>query len=156
MEQTFEHMATLPATRVSRRQSSASRSARDATRFDRRLGHILDHATRLSASKDEGASMRDLLASWACRSPGFIITSIQERVLFLIKRHLHHHSRKPQSPASQGHGPEQRIRIFIKSSQYFVSDQQGLKVLSHEDESLKNGLAGIAASSGKYYLIAFG
>ncbi len=54
--------------------------------------------------------------------------------------------------------PEQRIRIFILNHlEYFVSNQHGLKVLSHEDESLKNGLSSeIAAIKREYYRICLG
>ena len=54
--------------------------------------------------------------------------------------------------------PEERIRIFILNHlEYFVSNQQGLKVLSHEDDSLENGLrAEIAGIKREYYRICLG
>ncbi len=54
--------------------------------------------------------------------------------------------------------PEQKIRIFILNHlQYFVSNQQGLKVLAHEDEALKNGMSSeIAAIKREYYRICLG
>jgi len=54
--------------------------------------------------------------------------------------------------------PEQRIRVFILNHvEYFVSNQPGLKVLSHEDESLKNDLGSeIVAIKREYYRICLG
>jgi hypothetical protein len=51
--------------------------------------------------------------------------------------------------------PEERIRIFILNHlEYFVSNQPGLKVLSHEDESLKNGWSSeIKGIKREYYRI---
>ena len=54
--------------------------------------------------------------------------------------------------------PEQRIRIFILNHlEYFLANQEGMKVLSHEDEALKNGLGSeIAAIKREYYRICVG
>lgn len=54
--------------------------------------------------------------------------------------------------------PEQRIRVFIGNHlEYFVGHQSGLKVLSHEDEALKNGFASeLAAIKRQYYRICVG
>jgi TetR/AcrR family transcriptional regulator, cholesterol catabolism regulator len=161
MERTFERMATLPATRVSRRQSSASRSARDAaTRFDRRLGHILDHATEVFCLKGyEGASMRDLSRATGMSLAGlYHYFESKERLLFLIQKHTFTTILENlKARLDKVTDTEQRIRIFIQNHlEYFVSNQQGLKVLSHEDESLKNGLsAEIAAIKREYYRICF-
>ena len=54
--------------------------------------------------------------------------------------------------------PEQRIRIFILNHlEYFVANQSALKVLSHEDEALRNGFGSeLAAIKRQYYRICLG
>jgi hypothetical protein len=49
--------------------------------------------------------------------------------------------------------PEQRIRIFILNHlEYFLANQKAMKVLSHEDDVLKNGLgAEIAGIKREYF-----
>jgi AcrR family transcriptional regulator len=83
----------------------------------------------------------------------------KERLLFLIQKHtftaiLERLKTRLENVAD----PEQRIRIFILNHlDYFVSNQQGLKVLSHEDESLKNSLGSeIAGIKREYYRICLG
>ena len=157
-------MATLPSTSMSRRKSRPSRAPSRssqraaATRFDRRLGHILDHATEVFCLKGyEGASMRDLSRATGMSLAGlYHYFESKERLLFLVQKHTFT-TILDNLKARLEHvtDPEQRIRIFIENHlEYFVSNQQGLKVLSHEDESLKNGLsAEIAGIKREYYRI---
>jgi len=51
--------------------------------------------------------------------------------------------------------PAERIRSFIFNHlEYFLANQKAMKVLSHEDEVLKNGFGGeIAAIKREYYRI---
>src|SRR3979411_2911103 len=81
-------MASLSATRVSRRPRKTSSHA-SATRFDRRLGHILDHATEVFCEKGyEGASMRDLSRATGMSLAGlYYYFESKERLLFLIQKH---------------------------------------------------------------------
>jgi AcrR family transcriptional regulator len=153
-------MATLPATRAIRRPR-VSPSVASATRFDRRLGQILDHATEVFCEKGyEGASMRDL-----SRASGMSLAGLyhyfqsKERLLFLVQKNTFTTILETlKSRLENVTDPERRIRIFILNHlEYFVSNQQGLKVLSHEDESLKNGLSSeIAAIKREYYRICLG
>jgi len=131
------------------------------TRFDRRLDHILDHATEVFCLKGyEGASMRDLSRATGMSLAGlYYYFESKERLLFLIQKHtftaiLERLKARLEDVAD----PEQRIRIFILNHlDYFVSNQQGLKVLSHEDESLKNSLGSeIAGIKREYYRICLG
>ena len=157
-------MGTLPTTRVSRRQSKipgTTSSRAPVTRFDRRLDHILDHATEVFCLKGyEGASMRDLSRATGMSLAGlYYYFESKERLLFLIQKHtftaiLERLKARLENVAD----PEQRIRIFILNHlDYFVSNQQGLKVLSHEDESLKNSLGSeIAGIKREYYRICLG
>jgi TetR/AcrR family transcriptional regulator, cholesterol catabolism regulator len=150
-------MASLPATRVSRRPNRTS-GHEPVTRFDRRLGHILDHATEVFCEKGyEGASMRDLSRATGMSLAGlYYYFESKERLLFLIQKHTFTTIlEKLKALLENVTDPEQRIRLFILNHlQYFVSNQQGLKVLSHEDESLKNGLSSeIAGIKREYYRI---
>src|SRR6267143_5565946 len=81
-------MASLPATRASRRPSRTSSRA-SATRFDRRLGQILDHATEVFCEKGyEGASMRDLSRATGMSLAGlYHYFQSKERLLYLIQKH---------------------------------------------------------------------
>jgi AcrR family transcriptional regulator len=157
-------MATLPATRTlrrSRRVSSRTSSGEPANRFDRRLGEILDHATEVFYLKGyEGASMRDLSRATGMSLAGlYHYFQSKERLLFLIQKHTFTTIVETLKVRLEGvTDPEQRIRTFIKNHlEYFVSNQRGLKVLSHEDESLKNGLGSeIAGIKREYYRICLG
>jgi AcrR family transcriptional regulator len=151
-------MGTLPGTRASRRHSSPAPSA---TRFDRRLGLILDHATEVFCRKGyEGASMRDLSRATGMSLAGlYYYFESKERLLFLIQKHTFTTIlEKLKARLDNVTDPEDRIRVFILNHlEYFVSNQQGLKVLSHEDESLKNGLSSeIASTKREYYRICLG
>src|SRR5216684_8613110 len=136
------------------------RAASDA-RFHRRLGQILDHATEVFCEKGyEGASMRDLSRATGMSLAGlYHYFQSKERLLYLIQKHAFTTIlEKLKGRLENVTDPEQRIRIFILNHlEYFVSNQQGLKVLSHEDESLKNGLsAEIAGIKREYYHICLG
>jgi AcrR family transcriptional regulator len=157
-------MPTLPATRASRRQNripSPAAGRAPVTRFDRRLGQILDHATEVFCLKGyEGASMRDLSRATGMSLAGlYYYFESKERLLFLIQKHTFTTIlEKLKARLENVTDPEQRIRIFILNHlQYFVSNQQGLKVLSHEDESLKDGPGlEIAGIKREYYRICLG
>jgi AcrR family transcriptional regulator len=153
-------MATLPSIRARRRPRAAVNRVQ-ANRFDERLNTILDHATEVFCDKGyEGASMRDL-----SRASGMSLAGLyhyfesKERLLFLIQKHTFATIlEKLKTRLATEADPELRIRIFILNHlEYFVSNQQGLKVLAHEDESLKNGFSSeIAAIKREYYRICFG
>ena len=83
----------------------------------------------------------------------------KERLLYLIQKHTFTTIlEKLKSRLDESTEPEQRIRIFILNHlEYFLVNQQGMKVLSHEDEALKNGLGSeIAAIKREYYRICLG
>jgi AcrR family transcriptional regulator len=152
-------MSASPATRIARRKRTVTAPA--ASRFDRRLGQILDHATEVFCIKGyEGASMRDLSRASGMSLAGlYYYFESKERLLFLIQKHTFTTILENLKACLKNvSDPEQRIRIFILNHlQYFVSNQQGLKVLSHEDESLKNGLSSeIASIKREYYRICVG
>jgi AcrR family transcriptional regulator len=153
-------MASPSSFRISPRASKTITPVA-ASRFDRRLGHILEHATEVFCEKGyEGASMRDLSRATEMSLAGlYYYFESKERLLFLIQKHtfttiLEKLKVRLETVAD----PEQRIRIFIVNHlEYFANNRQGLKVLSHEDESLKNGLSSeIAAIKREYYRICLG
>jgi TetR/AcrR family transcriptional regulator, cholesterol catabolism regulator len=154
-------MTTLPATRASRRPGGMpgrTPGREPLTRFDRRLSLILDHATEVFCLKGyEGASMRDLSRASGMSLAGlYYYFESKERLLFLIQKHTFTTIlEKLKARLEPVTDPEERIRIFILNHlEYFVSNQPGLKVLSHEDESLKNGWSSeIKGIKREYYRI---
>jgi TetR/AcrR family transcriptional regulator, cholesterol catabolism regulator len=155
-------MASSPATRIVRQRGRRS-FVRDqsATRFDRRLDQIVAHATAVFCEKGyEGASMRDLSRATGMSLAGlYHYFESKERLLFLIQKHTFSTILgNLKEKLAHVENPEDKLRIFVRNHlEYFVSNQQGLKVLSHEDESLKNGFSGeIRAIKREYYKICLG
>jgi AcrR family transcriptional regulator len=132
-----------------------------ASRFDRRLAEILTHATDVFCEKGyEGASMRDLSRASGMSLAGlYYYFESKERLLFLIQRHTF--STIVQRLKGRLEGVidhEERIRIFILNHlEYFLANQQAMKVLSHEADVLKNGFGSeVAAIKREYYRICVG
>jgi TetR/AcrR family transcriptional regulator, cholesterol catabolism regulator len=145
------------AIRVSRRQRTAS----PATRYDRRLAEILAHATDVFCKKGyEGASMRDLSRASGMSLAGlYYYFESKERLLFLIQKHTFSTIVERLKKRLEGvSDPEARIRTFVLNHlEYFLANQQAMKVLSHEAEVLKNGFASeVAAIKREYYRICVG
>ena len=141
-------------TRISQRH----RSVPPAARFDRRLAEILAHATDVFCKKGyEGASMRDLSRASGMSLAGlYYYFESKERLLFLIQKHTFSTIVQRLKKRLDGvSDPEARIRIFILNHlEYFLANQQAMKVLSHEAEVLKNGFAAeVAAIKREYYRI---
>src|SRR5882762_3718196 len=153
----------MPRSAISRAPGRPRRSASPVSdaRFHRRLGEVLSHATEVFCEKGyEGASMRDL-----SRASGMSLAGLyhyfgsKERLLYLIQKHTFTTILKQLTTRlDESAEPEQRIRIFILNHlEYFLVNQQGMKVLSHEDEALKNGLGSeIATIKREYYRICLG
>jgi len=104
--------------------------------------------------------MRDLSRATGMSLAGlYHYCESKERLLFLVQKHTFTTILdKLKLRLAAVTDPEQRIRIFVLNHlEYFVSNQQGLKVLSHEDESLKNGLGSeLAGIKREYYRICLG
>jgi len=117
--------------------------ARSETRFDRRLSEILRHATDVFDEKGyQGASMRDLSRASGMSLAGlYYYFESKEKLLYLIQRHTFTTIVERLRRRLDGVlDPEARIRIFILNHlEYFLDNQKAMKVLSHEDEVLKNG-----------------
>ncbi len=140
-----------------RRRGPAS-GPRLETRFDRRLARILVHATHVFHDKGyAAASMRDLSrASGVSLSGLYYYFESKEELLYLIQKHtfttiVDRLRRRLEEVAD----PVERIRMFILNHlEYFLANQKAMKVLSHEDDVLKNGFgAEIAAIKREYYRI---
>ena len=131
------------------------------TRFDRRLAEILDYATEVFAEKGyDGASMRDLSRLSGISLAGlYYYFESKEKLLYLIQRHTFTTILDRLKSRLDGVAdPEQRIRVFISNHlEYFLANQKAMKVLSHEDEVLKNGFgAEIAGIKREYVRICVG
>jgi TetR/AcrR family transcriptional regulator, cholesterol catabolism regulator len=156
-------MATAsPPTRVSaRRRFRTARALLPATRFDRRLKEILAHATDVFCEKGyEGASMRDLSRASGMSLAGlYYYFESKERLLFLIQKHTFSTIVARLKSRLEGvDDAEQRVRLFILNHlEYFLANQQAMKVLSHEADALKNAFASeVAAIKREYYRICVG
>jgi TetR/AcrR family transcriptional regulator, cholesterol catabolism regulator len=140
-----------------RRRGSAS-GPRLETRFDRRLAGILVHATNVFCDKGyAAASMRDLSrASGVSLSGLYYYFESKEELLYLIQKHTFSTIvDRLRQRLDEVADPADRIRMFILNHlEYFLANQKAMKVLSHEDDVLKNGCgAEIAALKREYYRI---
>ncbi|HEV7519571.1 MAG TPA: TetR/AcrR family transcriptional regulator [Candidatus Angelobacter sp.] len=128
------------------------------SRFDRRLSKLLHHAAHIFCEKGyEGASMRDL-----SRAAGMSLAGLyhyfdsKEDLLYLIQKHTFRTIiERLQKRLKDAKGAEQRVRVFIENHlEYFLANKEAMKVLTHEDETLKNGRgAEIRAIKREYYKI---
>src|SRR5467141_239670 len=126
-----------PGNRARRRTSATD------SRFHRRLSEILAHATEVFDEKGyEGASMRDLSRVSGMSLAGlYYYFESKEKLLYLIQRHTFTTILERLQPRMEAvSDPEARIRAFVLNHlEYFLANQKAMKVLSHEDEVLKNG-----------------
>ena len=124
----------------------------------RQLNKILEHATEVFCDKGyEGASMRDIARATGMSLAGmYHYLGSKERLLYLIQKHsfstILGRLRERLEGASD---PEQAIRAFILNHlEYFLEHQQGMKVLSHEDEALEGDYGReVAEIKREYYRI---
>src|SRR5215475_15910798 len=150
-------MAVVPTARSGKRASvRRTRPARPQSRFDQRLGQILGHATDVFDEKGyEGASMRDLSRTTGMSLAGlYYYFESKEKLLYLIQRHAFATILERLRERLEGvNDPEARIRVFIGNHlEYFLANQKAMKVLSHEDEVLKNGYGAEIAGIKREYV----
>jgi AcrR family transcriptional regulator len=131
------------------------------TRFDQRLAEILVHATDVFYQKGyEGASMRDLSRTSGVSLSGlYYYFESKEKLLYLIQKHTFSTIvERLRERLKDVANPEMRVRVFILNHlEYFLANQKAMKVLSHEDDVLKNGYGSeIAAIKREYYRICVG
>jgi len=131
------------------------------SRYARRLEEILAHATEVFNDKGyEGASMRDLSRATGMSLAGlYYYFESKEKLLYLIQKHTFETIiARLRERLSAARDPEQRIRIFIQNHlEYFLANQKGMKVLTHEDEALKDKYAEeVRALKREYYRVCLG
>lgn len=131
------------------------------SRHARRLEEILGHATDVFYDKGyEGASMRDLSRATGMSLAGlYYYFESKEKLLYLIQKHTFSTIvERLRERLNASTDPEQRIRIFIQNHlEYFLANQKGMKVLTHEDEVLKDKYAEeVRALKREYYRVCFG
>ncbi len=148
--------ASVRKSRTGRRANAKSPDSR----YESQMERLLDHAASIFCDKGyEGASMRDLSRACGMSLAGlYHYFSSKEELLYLIQKHAFRtiiNQVKERLTASND--PEQRVRIFIESHlEYFLANKEAMKVLTHEDETLKNGRgAEIRAIKREYYRICF-
>lgn len=125
------------------------------TRFERQLNKILEHATDVFYERGyEGASMRDLSRATGMSLAGlYYYFESKEKLLYLIQKHTFTTiTEQLRERLKDQEDAEARVRIFILNHlEYFLANQKAMKVLSHEDDVLKNGFgAEIAAIKREY------
>ena len=143
---------------LGRKGRSANADEAADSRFDRRLSKLLHHAAHIFCEKGyEGASMRDL-----SRAAGMSLAGLyhyfesKEDLLYLIQKHTFKTIiAQLQERLKESSDAEERVRIFIENHlEYFLANKEAMKVLTHEDETLKNGRgAEIRAIKREYYKI---
>ena len=141
-----------------RRRGVPAAGPRLETRFDRRLAKILVHATTVFYEKGyAAASMRDLSrASGVSLSGLYYYFESKEELLYLIQKDTFSTIvSRLRERLEEVNDPGGQIRCFIQNHlEYFLANQKAMKVLSHEDDVLKNGWgAEIAAIKREYYRI---
>jgi TetR/AcrR family transcriptional regulator, cholesterol catabolism regulator len=143
---------------LSTRRRGADAGPRLETRFDRRLAKILVHATNVFYERGyAAASMRDLSrASGVSLSGLYYYFKSKEELLYLIQKDTFTTIvTRLRERLDEVSDPAERIRCFILNHlEYFLANQKAMKVLSHEDEVLRNGFGSeIAAIKREYYRI---
>ncbi|HEY1272553.1 MAG TPA: TetR/AcrR family transcriptional regulator [Terriglobales bacterium] len=135
---------------------ATSRHRQAESRYDRQLAKILEHATAVFyESGYEGASMRDLSRTSGMSLAGlYYYFESKEKLLYLIQKHYFTTvMQRLHRRLEDATDPEGRLRIFILNHlEYFLAYPKAMKVLSHEDDTLKNQLgAEIASIKREYY-----
>ncbi len=104
--------------------------------------------------------MRDLSRATGMSLAGlYYYFQSKERLLYLIQKHTFSTIVQClKSKLENVSDPEDRIRVFILNHlEYFLANQPAMKVLTHEDDALKNGFGSeIAAIKREYYRICVG
>lgn len=84
----------------------------------------------------------------------------KDELLYLIQKHTFEtiiENLRDKLAAALSRDPEERVRVFVENHlEYFLSNKEAMKVLTHEDETLKNGRgAEVRAIKREYYRICF-
>jgi AcrR family transcriptional regulator len=82
----------------------------------------------------------------------------KEELLYLIQKHAFQTIiENAREKLKQSSDPEERLRLFVENHlEYFLANKEAMKVLTHEDETLKNGRGSqVRAIKREYYRICF-
>src|SRR5215475_10619724 len=147
-----------PAPPASGRKPRHADRTRIVGDFDRRLAAVLEHAARIFCEKGyEGASMRDLSRATGMSLAGlYHYFASKEELLYLIQKHTFRTIiENVRARLESSNDPAERIRIFIENHlEYSLANKEAMKVLVHEDETLKNEHgAEVRAIKREYYRI---
>jgi AcrR family transcriptional regulator len=150
------HAASLTGRRLGNGRRSPAEAA--DSRFDRQLARVLQHAARIFCDKGyEGASMRDLSRAAGMSLAGlYHYFSSKDELLYLIQKHTFETIiASLRARLEKSADPEQRIRLFIENHlEYALANKEAMKVLTHEDDTLKNEHgAEVRAIKREYYRI---
>jgi AcrR family transcriptional regulator len=154
--------AVKSASAASRTNGNGARQSASAdSRFDRRLAEILAAAAEVFYEKGyEGASLRDLSRRTRMSLAGlYYYFESKEKLLYLIQRHTFTEVLEElRERLASACDPEHAVRIMIRNHiEYFVANMTAMKVLAHEDNTLKNGFGGeIQALKREYYRVCSG
>lgn len=101
--------------------------------------------------------MRDLSRSSGMSLAGlYYYFESKEKLLYLIQKHTFTTIvERLHERLDQVEDPSERIRVFILNHvEYFLANQKAMRVLSHEDDVLRNGFGSeIAGIKREYYAI---
>ena len=143
-ERTFDPGTSAQETRLTRTAPQPPRprpSPPQLSRYDRRLGEILEQATNVFCEKGfAAASIRDISRSSGTSLAGlYYYFKSKDHLLFLIQRDAFSTLTAGLESKLQGiTDPEQAIRIFISNNlEHFVAHPKQAQVLSHESDTLK-------------------
>jgi AcrR family transcriptional regulator len=133
-------MASVAPTPSRRNKQLSAESPNSDSRYDRRLSEILAHAAEVFCEKGyAAASMRDLSRATGMSLAGlYYYFESKEKLLHRIQKHTFQTILSQLRERLEGVAdPEQRLRIFIGNHlEYFLGNQKGMKVLSHESNAL--------------------
>ncbi len=126
------------------------------TRYDRRLAEILAHATEVFCDKGyDAASIRDISRASGTSLAGlYYYFRSKEQLLYLIQKDAFETLLSRLEKRLEGlDDPVARLRAVIANHlSYFLEHPKGMKVLSHESETLKGPhQSEIAALKRRYY-----
>jgi TetR/AcrR family transcriptional regulator, cholesterol catabolism regulator len=151
--------AVKPVGAGSRANGNGARTKASAdSRFDRRLGEILAAGAEVFYEKGyEGASMRDLSRRTGMSLAGlYYYFESKDKLLYLIQRHAFTEVlERLRERLTSALDAEDGVRIMIRNHiEYFVANMTAMKVLAHEDNTLKNGFGKeIQAIKREYYRV---
>jgi AcrR family transcriptional regulator len=139
----------------------ALRASSADSRFDRRLSEILTAGAEVFYEKGyEGASMRDLSRRTGMSLAGlYYYFESKDKLLYLIQRHTFSEVlERLREQLASARDPEDAVRIMIGNHiEYFVANMTAMKVLAHEDNTLKNGYGEeIQGIKREYYRVCSG